>query len=232
MSSTRNEVLVAGGSGVLGTAVLRALLDAGYAVTATWLLDREHEQTMATFSGADRLRLLKADVTEAADVERVVAAMPHLGAVINLVGGYDAPGRVHETEPAQFEAMLRLNLLPGFLLARATMARLAAAGGGAFVAVSARAALRPFPGAAGYITAKAALLAFIQALDAEYRDEGVRCNAILPGVIDTPANRQNQPEADFSRWVDPDAIAAVTAFLISDAAAAVTGAAVPVYGSS
>ena len=72
-----------------------------------------------------------------------------------------------------------------------------AAGGGAIVCVSARAALQPFPGAAGYITAKAAVLAFVDALDAEYRDDGIRANAILPSVIDTPANRASMPDADF-----------------------------------
>ena len=81
------------------------------------------------------------------------------------------------------------------------MPRLVERGGGAFVAVSARAALRPFSGAAGYITAKAAVIAFIQALDAEYRKQGVRANAILPSVIDTPANRADQPDADHSNWV-------------------------------
>ena len=88
---------------------------------------------------------------------------------------------------------MRLNLTPAFLLARAAMPRLVERGGGAFVCVSARAALRPFPGAAGYVTSKAAVLAFVKALDAEYRDDGVRCNAVLPSVIDTPANREGCP---------------------------------------
>ncbi len=103
-------------------------------------------------------------------------------------------------------------------------------GAGAFVGVSARAALHPFPGAAAYITAKAAVLAFIQALDAEYRDEGVRCNAVLPSVIDTPANRESMPNADTSKWVPPEEIARVIRFLVSDESAPVSGAAVPVYG--
>ena len=110
------------------------------------------------------------------------------------------------------------------------MPRLVERGGGAFVGVSARAALRPFAGAAGYVAGKAALLAFVQALDAEYRDQGVRANAILPSVIDTPANREAQPDADHSKWVDPGAIAKVVRFLVSDDSAPMSGAAVPVYG--
>ncbi len=99
------------------------------------------------------------------------------------------------------------------------------------LAVSARAAVQPFAGAAGYITAKAAVLAFVRALDVEYRDSGVRCNAILPGVIDTPGNRSAQPNADHTRWTSQRRSRAIR-FLVSDDAEAVTGAAVPVYGRS
>ena len=157
-------------------------------------------------------------------------ATADLGAVVNLVGGYAAGPLVDETDPDEFERMLRLNLRPGFLLARAAMPRLVAAGGGAYVGVSARPALRPFAGAAAYVTAKAAVLAFVQALDADYRDQGVRANAIVPSVIDTPANRAAQPDADHSKWVQPAQIARVVRFLVSDDAAVTSGGAIPVYG--
>jgi NAD(P)-dependent dehydrogenase (short-subunit alcohol dehydrogenase family) len=104
------------------------------------------------------------------------------------------------------------------------------AGGGAIVCVSTRAALKPFSGAAGYIASKAAVLAFVRALDAEYRDDGIRANAILPSVIDTPGNRASQPDADASKWVTPDEIAEVIAFLCSERSAPISGAEVPVYG--
>ena len=138
--------------------------------------------------------------------------------------------KVEDTDLGDFERMLRLNLVPAFNLARAAMPRLVEAGGGAFVCVSARAALEPFPGASGYITAKAAVLAFVRALDAEYVDAGVRSNAILPSVIDTPANRESMPKADPSKWVPPAEIARVVRFLISEDSAPTSGAAVPVYG--
>lgn len=226
----QRAVLVAGGTGALGSAVLRALLDAGHPVFASWLVETERDRVYGEFPTADRLTLVHADVTDPVSVEAAVAAVPDLGAVVNLVGCYAAGPKVHETEPEAFEAMLRINLRPGFLLARAAMPRLVATGGGAFVGVSARAALQPFPGAAGYITAKAAVLAFIQALDTEYRDAGIRCNAVLPSVIDTAANRLAQPHADFSRWVTPEQIAAVIRFLISDDSAPISGAAIPIYG--
>ena len=96
--------------------------------------------------------------------------------------------------------------------------------------MSSRAALHPFPGAAGYITAKAGLLAFIAALDAEYRDAGIRANAVLPSIIDTPANRAAQPDTDPSGWVPPEQIAEVVRFLICEDSAPISGASIPVYG--
>jgi NAD(P)-dependent dehydrogenase (short-subunit alcohol dehydrogenase family) len=218
-------VLVAGGTGHLGTAVVRELLAGGYAITATWVVEREAERL-----ASEPVELVHADLFDPDAVEKAVGATSDLEAVVNLVGGYAEGPRVHETDPDQFDGLMRLNVKPGFLLARAAMPRLIERGGGAFVGVSARAALRPFPGAAGYIASKAAVLALIQALDAEYKHHGIRCNAILPSVIDTPPNRAAQPDADYSRWVQPEAIAKVVRFLVSDESGPTTGAAVPVYG--
>src|SRR3954451_12364459 len=221
-------VLVAGGTGALGGAVLRELAESGYGVTATWLVEKEAERIESELG--DAVTLLQANLLEAEGAAAAVAGVPDLEAVVNLVGGFSDGPKVHETELDGFMKMIQLNVAPAFLLARAAMPVLAGRGGGAFVGVSARAALRPFPGAAGYITGKAALLAFVQALHAEYKGQGVRCNAVLPSVIDTPANREATPEADFSRWVQPAEIAKVIRFLVSADSAPVSGAGVPVYG--
>ena len=218
-------VLVAGGTGHLGTAVVRELLAGGYAITATWVVESEAERL-----AAEAVELVHADLFDPDAVQKAVDSTPELEAVVNLVGGYAEGPRVHETDPDQFDGLMKLNVKPGFLLARAAMPRLIERGGGAFVGVSARAALRPFPGAAGYIASKAAVLALIQALDAEYKRHGIRCNAILPSVIDTPPNRAAQPDADYSKWVQPEEIAKVVRFLISDESGPISGAAVPVYG--
>jgi NAD(P)-dependent dehydrogenase (short-subunit alcohol dehydrogenase family) len=218
-------VLVAGGTGFLGSAVVAELVASGYDVTATWVVERERERLASA-----PVQLVEADLFDAEAAEAAVAAVGDLEAVVNLVGGYAEGARVHELAPDDLDRMLRLNVRPGFLLARAAMPRLIERGGGAYVGVSARAALRPFPGAAPYIASKAAVLAFIQALDAEYKHDGVRCNAILPSVIDTPPNREAQPDADHSRWVRPEQIAKVVRFLVSDDSEPLSGAAVPVYG--
>jgi NAD(P)-dependent dehydrogenase (short-subunit alcohol dehydrogenase family) len=221
-----SEVLVAGGTGALGQAVVRELVAAGYPVAATWVVETERER----LQGLEGVELIQADLFDPSDAMAAVAAISDLAAVVNLVGGYAEGGRVHETDPEEFDRMMRLNLRPNVLLARAAVPRFLRRGAGAFVAVSARPALRPFPGAAAYIVAKAAVLAFVQTLDAEYRQDGIRANAILPSVIDTPANRASQPDADHDRWVSPDEIAKVVRFLISDESAPMSGAAVPVYG--
>src|SRR3954468_23374103 len=220
------EVLVAGGTGALGAAVVKELVQSGYPVGATWLVESERER----LAGGEGVELIKADLFDQKDAANAVAAVSDLAAVVNLVGGYAQGGRVHETEPDEFERLMRLNLRPNVLLARAAIPRFLRRGGGAFVAVSARPALRPFPGAAPYIVSKAAVLSFVQTLDAEYRLDGIRANAVLPGVIDTPANRAGQPDAGHANGVPPEEIARVIRFLISDESAPMSGAAVPVYG--
>ena len=221
-------VLVAGGTGALGTAVVRELLEAGYDCSATWIVDVELERGRAELG--ERVNFIRADLTDPGEAEQAAAAVPDLEAVVDLVGGFASGPLVHETAPEDFERMMRLNLTPAFNLAHAAMPRLVERGGGAFVAVSARPALRPFAGASPYVTSKAAVLAFIQALDADYRSQGLRANAILPSVIDTPANRAAEPDADHSKWVQPAEIAKVVRFLVSDDARVVTGGAIPVYG--
>jgi NAD(P)-dependent dehydrogenase (short-subunit alcohol dehydrogenase family) len=225
-------VVVTGGTGGLGSAVTRAFLHSGWRVVVPWIVERELERV----EEHEHLTFVRADLFDPGDVAGVVeAAGPSLRALVNLVGGFAAHGRVHETPVETFEEQLRLNLRPAYLCAAAAvpaMLKHDPPARGAIVCVSARAARQPFPGAAGYVVSKAAVLALVDTLDAEYRKDGIRVNAILPSVIDTPANRASMPDADFDTWVAPDEIARVVAFLCSDDASAVSGAHVPVYGQA
>jgi NAD(P)-dependent dehydrogenase (short-subunit alcohol dehydrogenase family) len=225
------SALITGGTGGLGSAVTRAFLDAGWRVVVPLYDEGERDRVPQH----ERLVLEQADLFDAdsaAAVTTIAAgdADRPLGAVVNLVGGFGMGGRVHEMPIEDYEAQLRLNLRPTYLVCQAALPHLLAAGGGAIVCVSSRAALKPFAGAAGYVVAKAAVLAFVDVLAAEYRDDGIRANAILPSVIDTPANRRSMPDADHSRWVSPEQIAGVVRFLCEDGSGVVSGAHVPVYG--
>jgi NAD(P)-dependent dehydrogenase (short-subunit alcohol dehydrogenase family) len=224
--------LVTGGTGGLGSAVTAALLDRGWRVVVPWVAEKE----LTRVEAHERLELVQADLFDEASVTQcadLAASSPDapLRAVVNLVGGFAMGGPLHETPVDEFDRLLRLNLRPTYLVCQAALPYLLAAGGGSIVCVSARAALHPFPGASGYLTAKSAVLGLVGALAAEYGSQGVRTNAILPGVIDTSANRESQPDADRSGWVTPQRIADVIAFLCDDASSAMNGAHVPVHGA-
>jgi NAD(P)-dependent dehydrogenase (short-subunit alcohol dehydrogenase family) len=221
------SAIVTGGTGGLGSAVVARLLDDGWRVVVPWIAEGELER----IEEHERLVLVRADLFDAGAAREVVAAAPApLRGVVNLVGGFAAGGRVHETDIEEFERQFELNLRPTYLVTQAAVPRLLEGGGGSIVCVGTRAALQPFKGAAGYISSKAGVIAFAQAVAVEYKDDGIRCNAILPSVIDTPANRHSMPNADHEKWVKPAEIAGVIAHLLSGDSAPTSGAAIPVYG--
>ncbi len=223
--------VVTGGTGGLGSAVVDRLNSDGWRVIVPWIVEAELDR----LEPREGLELVRADLFDEHSVEAVVSqaagesAAPLRG-LVNLVGGFAAAGRVHETPIDDFMAQFRLNLRPTYLVTQATLPHMLEQGGGSIVCVGTRAALQPFKGAAGYIASKAGVIAFAQAVAVEYRDDRVRCNAILPSVIDTPANRAAMPKADHDRWVKPAEIAGVIAHLLSPASGPVSGAAIPVYG--
>ena len=221
-----DSVIVTGGTGGLGTAVTRCMLVGGWRAVVPYVSAEEAERV----EHHPGLELVEADLNDPAAAKEVVLhAGERLRAVVNLVGGFAAGGRVHETPIEEFERQFALNLRPTYLMCAAALPQLCA-GGGAIVCVSTRAVLQPFSGAAGYIASKAAVLGLVDALAAEYTSDGVRTNAVLPSVIDTPGNRAAHPDADHSRWVAPEEIAQVIRFLCSKDSVATSGAHIPVYG--
>ncbi|MCE3266931.1 MAG: short-chain dehydrogenase/reductase [Solirubrobacterales bacterium] len=224
--------LVTGGTGGLGKAVVRELLDAGAHVVTTWLVDSEREAAEEAFGDRDGLTLVEANLLEdGGDVAtRTAAEAGPLKALVNLVGGFAAGERLHAEDSPGMEKMLALNLTTAVNASRAAVPAMLDAGGGAIVCVGTKVALQPFSGGAAYAVSKAAVLALVRSLDVEYRDDGIRANAIVPNIIDTPANRRSMPDVDHSRWVAPEEIARVIRFLCSPDSSAVTGAEIPVYG--
>lgn len=210
--------------------MLAELLERGHRVVASWVDSAELDRLDAGLRGNGRLRLVEADIaTESGARQLAQEAGPQVLGVVCLAGGFAAGGRLHETPGGEFEMLLELNLGT----ARRTTAALIPAmleGGGSIVLVGTRAALEPFRGGSAYAVSKAAVIALAKAIDADYRDDGVRANAILPSVIDTPANRAAMPDADHERWVAPTEIAKVIAWLVSADSVPTSGAAIPVYG--
>jgi NAD(P)-dependent dehydrogenase (short-subunit alcohol dehydrogenase family) len=226
---TDRSVMITGVTSGLGAAVASAFRADGWRVVAPIRRSR------AELDGIEAVP--DVDLTDVDAVTRAVAIAAGdpdrpLRALINLVGGFAMGGKVHETPLADFEAQFAVNVRPTYVVTHAALPALAATGDAAIVCVSSRAAVVPFGGAAGYVSSKAAVIAFAQAVAVEYRQAGVRCNVVLPSVIDTPKNRADQPGADHSKWVPPAQIAKVIRFLAGPDSAPTSGATIPVYGKS
>jgi NAD(P)-dependent dehydrogenase (short-subunit alcohol dehydrogenase family) len=221
---TMPTALITGGTGGLGVSVVEAFVEAGWRAVATYVIEGEQERL------PEAAEAVLADLSEPDDVGRAVRlaagdeAAP-LKAVANLVGGFKDGQPVTDTPYDDFQAMLDLNLRPTYLVTQCALPRLVAAGGGAVVCVSSKAALEPWAGGSGYAASKAAVAAFARAVAKEHAGDGVRCNVVVPTMIDTPANRAANPDA---KMTPPGEVARVIRFLCSDESAAVNGALVPV----
>jgi NAD(P)-dependent dehydrogenase (short-subunit alcohol dehydrogenase family) len=228
-------VLVAGGTGALGRAVVLAFLAEGAEVVAAGRRASELDAVAHAAAGArPRLVLAQADVSAPAGaalaVAEAVSRRGRLDAVVNVVGGWAGGAPVLDEAPDVLERMLALNLRPGHALARAALPHMLAAGRGAIVEIASAAAVGPQPGQASYGASKAAALSLFLSIAEEVRARGVRVNVVLPGTMDTEANRRAMPDADRSSWVSTEDVARAVLFLCSDEARAVSGAAIPVRG--
>jgi NAD(P)-dependent dehydrogenase (short-subunit alcohol dehydrogenase family) len=214
--------LITGGTGGLGVAVVEAFKTAGWRVVVTYIVEGDQELL------PDGVEAVYADLSDPDDVGRAVRVAASderepLKAVANLVGGYKDGQPVADTPYDDFLAMFELNLRPTYLVTQCALPRLVAAGGGAIVCVSSKAAFEPWSGGSGYAASKAAVAAFARAVAKEH--DGVRCNVIAPTLIDTPANRAAMPDA---RMTPPAEVARVIRFLCSDESAPLNGAVLPV----
>jgi NAD(P)-dependent dehydrogenase (short-subunit alcohol dehydrogenase family) len=214
--------LITGGTGGLGLSVVDAFQAAGWRVVVTYIVEGDQERLPDGAEG------VYADLGDPDDVGRAVRvaageADAPLKAVANLVGGFKDGQPVADTPYDDFQAMFELNLRPTYLVTQTALPRLVAAGGGAIVCVSSKAAFEPWAGGSGYAASKAAVAAFARAVAKEH--DGVRCNVVAPTMIDTPANRAAFPDA---KMTPPAEIARVVRFLCSDESAPLNGAVLPV----
>lgn len=230
-------VLVSGASGNLGAAVARTFAAAGAHLV---LADRAAGRLPGLYpelAGSPRHLLLDAvDVTGPAGAQRWVdAALERFGRIdvlANTIGGYRAGQPTHETTLETWDFLFNLNARSAFVISRAVLPPMLAQGSGRIIHTAARAALAGTANHSAYNASKSVIVRLVESMAAETKQRGITVNCVLPGTIDTPQNRAEMPDADTGRWVTPEAIADVFIFLASDAARAITGAAVPVYGRS
>lgn len=223
--------VVTGGTGALGRAVVKRLLAEGAQLHVPWVVEREAAEAQAELgAGAGKVALYETDVTDETAVaklfETVAAKAGGVDILANIVGGF-AFAALADTSPDTWRRMLDMNATSCFLCCRAAAPQMKQRGGGRIVNVAARPAV-VHGGAmmSAYTASKAAVLAFTQALADELVKDRIGVNAIVPSIIDTPANRQAMPGADASAWLPPGEIAGVVAYLASPEARIVTGAAV------
>jgi len=224
-------VVISGGTGALGRALVSRFLAAGDQVVVPWIVKRELEALEAEEAEAlrmGRIVLVEADVADEAGARRVADAAPRVEALVNAVGGYGGGKPLHETELELWDRMYRMNVRTAVALSRAVLPAMLERRRGSIANIASRAALDLPAGLGAYAAAKGAVLSLSQILQKEVGDRHVRVNTVVPTTIDTPANRAAMPNADFSLWTPPAAIAEVVYWLSSDAAATVRGALVPV----
>jgi NAD(P)-dependent dehydrogenase (short-subunit alcohol dehydrogenase family) len=230
-------ILVTGAAGNLGSAVACKFDLAGANLALFDLrLDRLEEICGDLGKSPDHLLIASVDLTDPDSVESAVSrVIDHYGRIdvlVNTAGGYRAGTPVHETSLEMWDFMLNLNARTAFITCRAVIPFMIEAGSGAIINIGARPGLKGIANAAAYGASKGALIRLTESLSAELKLHGINVNCILPGTIDTDKNRDAMPDADHDRWVKPEAIADVILFLASDAANAIHGAAIPVYGTS
>lgn len=224
------HVVVTGGTGALGTAVVAAALEAGATCHVTC-----QYPTLGRFPFADHPRVRAYPSLELADedaVSALYAGLPGLWASIQVAGGF-AMAPVTDVTLADFRAQLDTNLVTCFLACREGVRAIRRTGdGGRLVNVAARPAISPAGGMLAYSTAKAGVASLSQCLAAEVLGDRIFVNAVVPSIIDTPANRQAMPDADHSRWPTPADLARTILYLASPSNMTTSGALVPVYGAA
>jgi NAD(P)-dependent dehydrogenase (short-subunit alcohol dehydrogenase family) len=221
-------VLVTGANGGLGNYVTQAFLDAGATVVGTSRKIQQSDFDNSNFTA------LAAEISTSAGAktlaDEVAGRFGRLDVLAHTVGGFAGGQSIVETDDATFQRMFDLNLNSVFHILRAAVPLLRKTGSGRIIAIGSRAALEPGAGVGAYSASKAAMVSLIRTVALENKDAGLTANVLLPGTMDTPANRKAIPTADVSKWVQPASVAALVVWLASEAGKDVNGSVIPVYG--
>ncbi len=226
-------VIVTGASGNLGVATARAFQQRG---SKTVLVDRSSDRLAKAFPdlGKDHLLAGGIDLTSPEAMDRLVTDVVNrfgrIDVLVNTVGAWRGGKSVHDASLDDWDFLFEANLRTTLVVCRTVAPRMIRQRFGRIINVASRDALKGSAGYAAYSASKSAVIRLTESLADELKTYDVTANCIVPGTIDTPQNRAAMPKAEFSNWVEPAALADVIFFLASDAARAVTGAALPVYG--
>ena len=228
MELTDKVVLITGANGGLGASVTSSFLDAGAKVVGVSRSIRDADFPREGFSA------IPAEISNGEHARKLVEAVSvqhgRIDGLIHLMGAFAGGQPVADTDDAALDRMLDLNLRSAFYVIRAILTQMRAQGRGRIIAIGSKAAVEPAPLAGAYAASKAALVSLVRTVARENSDRGISPNIVLPGTMDTPANRAADPQADFSKWVHPCQVAKLLVYLMSDHATQVNGAVIPIYG--
>lgn len=224
MTDAARMVVVSGGTGALGRSVVEAFVEAGDCVVVPWIVEAEAK----SMPKHDRIVLVQADVSEPDGAAAVMKVASGVQVLVNGVGGFGGGTPVHETDIELWDRLYRMNVRTAVCMSSAVAPAMTSRGGGVIINVASQAAIDCPPGIAAYSASKAAIVVLTRSLQAELAEADIRVNAVVPTTIDTPANRDAMPDADFSAWTAPAEIARVMFWLASEAGRTVRGGLIPV----
>ncbi|MBW2244956.1 MAG: SDR family NAD(P)-dependent oxidoreductase [Deltaproteobacteria bacterium] len=227
MNEASRSIIVTGGTGALGRALVGSFLDHGDRVVVPWLVPEERDHASGIWKGR-AVELIEADIAEDAGARRVAAAAGSPDVLVNGAGGFAFGGPLQDTPLDTWDQMYRINVRTAVAMSRAVLPGMLERGSGSIVNICSQAAADAPPEISAYSASKSAVAVLTRSLDHEGAARGLRANAVVPTTIDTPANRASMPDADHASWTRPEQIAQVILWLASDAAGAVRGALIPV----
>lgn len=233
---SHQTIIITGAAGNLGTAVAQTFASSGANIALVDIDENRLLKVQDALPGGSESAIIPTDLINPESVSTMLSKVREkfgqVDILANIAGGFTMGPMIHETADRDWDFMMNLNVRSVFNCCRAIIPVMLENGGGKIINISARAAREGKAKMGPYCASKAAVITLTETISAENRENNINANCILPGTIDTPRNREDMPDADFSKWVPPQALADVIQFLASDAARCVTGAAIPVYGKS